>query len=101
MPPLQAKLVTIITAYEARNLVMQALADLGVHSFSTSKVEGAGRHGPKLRGFIEAGNVEFAIVVSEPLSIRLLSWVEAKLLAEHPGIAYSADVLAVAARPIE
>ena len=101
MPPLQAKLVTIITAHEARDLVSKALADLGVHSFSTSRVEGTGRHGPKRRGFIEAGNIEFTIVVSEPLSIRLLSWVETNLLAAHPGIAYSADVLAVAARPIE
>ena len=101
MSSVQAKLVTIITVFEARDIVLEALAALGVRGFSLSRVEGVGVHGKKRTGLVDADNVEFAIVTSEPLCARILEWVDGDLLACHPGIAYSSDVVAVAAKVIE
>lgn len=101
MAPVPAKVVTIITEFAARQLILDALAALAVRSFTSTGVEGSGVHGEKRHGFVQAGNLQFVIVVSEPLSVRLLTWVEQSLLPHFPSVAYSADVLAVTARAID
>ncbi len=101
MPPVTAKVVTIITVFEARERVLEALTTLGVRGFSTYNVEGTGVHGEKRTGLVETENLVFVILASEPLSDRVLAWVEEHLLPRYPGIAYSTDVSAVAARPIQ
>jgi hypothetical protein len=95
-----AKVVTIITVFDARELVLQGFAELGVDSFSSSRVEGVGVHGTRRSGFIEAGNLVYTIVASEQLSDRILAWVEQHLLSRHPSIAYSTHATVVAARAI-
>ena len=100
MPPVNAKVVTIITVFEAQGRVLQAFADLGVRGFSSTHVEGVGLHGEKRSGIMEVKNLEFVTVTSEALSVRVLAWVETHLLPSYPAIAYSTDTIAVAARPI-
>lgn len=97
MPATPAKVVTIITAFEARQLALDAFADLGVRGFSEYRVEGVGVHGAKRGGLVETENFAFVIVASEALSVRLLTWVEERLLSRYPCIAYSTDAVAVAA----
>jgi nitrogen regulatory protein PII len=101
MPPVDAQLVTIITVFDAEQFVQEALAALGVHGYSMAHVEGAGLHGKKQTGLVEAKNVAFSIVASKSLSVRILDWVDEHLLERYPGIAYLGDVVVVAARPID
>ena len=101
MLPIHARVVTIITVFEARELVLDAFSDLGVRSYSMSRVEGAGVHGEKRTGLVEAENFVFVVVASAPLATRVLTWVEADLLARYPCIAYTTDAIAVAARPLD
>jgi hypothetical protein len=101
MPPVPAKVVTIITVFEARERVLEAFVTLGVRGYSTFQVEGAGVHGDKRIGLVESENLVYVVLASDGLATRMLTWVETQLLPRYPGIAYSSDVAAVAARPIE
>src|SRR5690349_7528133 len=92
-----AKVVTIITAYDAQAIVRRGLAALGVTGFSWSYVEGVGVHGEKRAGLIEAKNLQYLVLASAPLAARVLDWVERELLPRHPSIAYSTDAAAVTA----
>jgi hypothetical protein len=100
MPLSTAKVVTIITVFDAREFVLQGFADLGVDSFSSSHVDGIGVHGTKRHGLIEAGNLVYTIVASEQLSDRILAWAEQHLVTRHPSIAYSTHATVVSARAI-
>ena len=100
MAPVSAKVVTIITAFEARELVLTAFAVLGVRGFSTSRVEGVGVHGHRRSGLVEAENLVFVIVASEELAERVLEWVGKHLVSHYASIAYSTNARAVAAKPI-
>jgi hypothetical protein len=95
-----AKVVTIITAFDARERLLEAFAHLGVHSFSSFHVEGVGVHGEKRTSLGETRNLVYVTVVSEALATRLLAWVEADLLTAFASIAYSTDAVAVAGSPI-
>lgn len=95
-----AKVVTIITAFDARARLLEAFADLGVHSFSTFHAEGMGAHGEKRTGLDETKNLVYVSVLSETVAARVLAWVEAELLPAFPSIAYSTDAVAVAAAPL-
>ena len=97
MPAVQAKLVTIITVYSARQRVVDALAALGLRGFSVHSVEGHGAHGQRVDTFFEKENLAFNIVTSAELAAKLLEWVERDLLRHDPSIAYCADVTAVPA----
>ena len=57
MPPTNAKVVTIITAFDARARLLEAFSDLGVRSFSTFHVEGMGVHGEKRSGIGDTRNI--------------------------------------------
>jgi nitrogen regulatory protein PII len=100
VPPISAKVITIITAFEARDLVLDAFADLGVRKYSVLHVEGLGAHGERRSGLTETKNLMYIVVASEALAARLLQWVERELLLAASSIAYSADAAAVAALPI-
>ena len=101
MPPVPARVVTIITTSTARQRCLDAFTELGVKSFSETHVGGAGVHGKKRNTLFETENVEFIVVSSAALALRLLDWVEHNLLPHWPMIAYSADVVAIAARPMD
>jgi hypothetical protein len=96
-----ARVVTIITAFDARARLLKAFSDLGVQSFSSFHVEGMGTHGEKRTGLAEAKNIVYVSVVSEALASRVLAWVEADLLPSFPSIAFTTDAVAVAAVPIK
>jgi hypothetical protein len=96
----RVKVVTIITVFEARELVREGFAGLGVVGYSSSHVDGVGAHGEKRSGFTGVKNLEYVVVTSEALAARLLDWVEHKLLPHHPSIAYSTAAAAVTAAPL-
>jgi nitrogen regulatory protein PII len=100
VPPTQSKLVTIITAFEARDLVLQAFADLGVRKYSVVNVEGMGTHGERRSGITMTRNLMYMVVASEGLAARVLQWVERVLIMQVSSIAFSTDAVAVAALPI-
>jgi nitrogen regulatory protein P-II 2 len=95
MPPINAKLVTIITESGARERVAEALLRHGVRGHSLGHVDGAGAHGTRIGGFFESKNVMFLTVVSESTATSLLEWVEGELVPAFPSIAYMTDVVAV------
>ena len=96
----KAKVVTLITVFEAEEAVRTAFARLGVTRFSTAHIEGIGAHGRKRSGLSENKNLEFVIVASDALAERVLSWVDRELLPNHPSIAYSTDATAVTTGPL-
>ena len=100
MPQDKLKVVTIITTLDARERLLNAFAKLGVRGFSASHVEGMGRHGERRSGLTGTKNILYTVVATEPLSARLLAWVEEGLLPEFPSIAYSTDAVAIAGAPI-
>jgi hypothetical protein len=100
VPPTATKIVTIITAFEARDLVLAGFADLGVRKYSLLHVEGMGEHGERRSSLTGTKNIMYIVVASEALSARLLQWVERELLLAASSIAYSSDAVAVAALPI-
>jgi hypothetical protein len=95
-----AKVVTIITDFEARDLVLAGFEDLGVRSFSSTHVEGVGVHGEKRTGLNETKNLEYVVVASEALAASLLAWVQDRLLPRYPSIAFSTDAFVVSAKPL-
>jgi hypothetical protein len=97
----KAKVVTVITVFDARARLLEAFAHMGVHSYSSFHAEGMGVHGAKRTGIGEAQNIVYVSVVSEALAARVLTWVESDLLPAFPSIAYCTDAVAVAAAPIE
>src|SRR5215475_4599412 len=96
----RVKVVTIITVFEAGELVRKGFATLGVVGYSSSHVEGVGAHGEKRSGLTGGKNLAYVVVVSEALAARILDWVDHKLLPHHASIAYSTDATAVTAAPL-
>lgn len=101
MAPVAAKLVTIITAFEGHDRVLDGLHKLRIDGYSVTRTEGHGVHGAQVGNVISAKNYAFAIVAREELAMRLLDWVEHELVPAHPTVAYSADVLAVPAALVD
>jgi len=97
MPPVAAKLVTIVAAFETEAPIQKKLAALKVHGYSVTNVTGRGRHGQQPGGFFEAKNVSFSIVTTEARARQILEWVDAELAPSYPCIAYATDVMAVPA----
>lgn len=93
----KAKVVTIITVFEAQDFVDTAFVHLGVTRYSSFHVEGLGVHGRKRTGLSENKNLEYVILASESLAGRVLAWVDRELLPHHPAVAYSSDAVAVTA----
>jgi len=100
MPKSTARVVTIITAFEARELLLEELASLGLRGYSVIHVEGMGAHGEKRSGLTAAKNLAYVVVTSEVQADRLLDWVDRELLRHHPSIAYSTNAAVVAASPL-
>jgi nitrogen regulatory protein PII len=96
-----AKLVTIITAFEGHDRVVDAIHKLGIEGYSVTRMEGHGLHGAQVGSVISARNYAFAIVATGELATRLLDWVERDLVPTHPTLAYCIDVLAVPAARID
>jgi len=96
----KAKLVTIITVFEAHDFVDAAFVRLGVARYSSFHVEGLGVHGRKRAGLSENKNLEYVILASEALAGRVLAWVDRELLPHHPSVAYSTDAVAVTTGPL-
>lgn len=92
-----AKVVTLITVFDARDLVLKAFADMNVRGYSLAHVEGVGVHGQKKSGLVETENLSYVIVASESLAAQVLDWVDRELLARYPSIAFSTDATAVTA----
>jgi hypothetical protein len=96
MPPVKAKLVTIIAAYEYHDAVRAALHKRGIKAFSVSRSEGEGTHGPQRDGLAGNANYVFTVVTTEAHAADLLSWVDRDLVHKHhPAIAYAMDVEAI------
>jgi hypothetical protein len=100
VPPITARVVTIITTFEARDLVLNAFGDLGVRKYSVLHVEGMGAHGERRSSLTSTKNVMYLVVASEALAARLLQWVERELLLVASSIAYNTEAMAVAEVPI-
>lgn len=96
----KAKVVTIITVFEAEDPVLNAFTRLGVTRFSSFESEGVGVHGAKRSGLSENRNLQFVIVASEALAARVLAWADRELVPHYPSIAYSTDGAAVTAEPL-
>ena len=96
----KAKVVTIITVFEAQDLVAAAFVQLGVARYSSFHVEGLGVHGRKRTGLSENKNLEYVILASESLAERVLAWLDRELLPHYPAVAYSTDAVAVTAGPL-
>ncbi|HVZ88246.1 MAG TPA: hypothetical protein VHG72_14840 [Polyangia bacterium] len=96
----KAKVVTIITAFEAQDLVAGAFADLGVKRYSSLRVDGLGAHGRKHSGLSGNKNLEYVILASASLAEKVLAWVDLELLPRYPSVAYSTDATAVTAEPL-
>jgi len=92
-----AKVVTLITVFDAHDLVLKAFSDLNVRGYTATHVEGVGAHGQKRTGLVEAQNLSYVIVASEALAARLLAWVDDELLPRYAAIAFSTDAVAVTA----
>ena len=95
MPSAPAKLVTIITVFEAKDHVQRGLGTLGLGGYSVARVEGHGVHGDLASGIGTAKNFLFLVVTEAGRAAALLEWVERELLPNFPGIAYSVDAMVV------
>jgi hypothetical protein len=95
MPSIPAKLVTIITVFEAREHVQTALRDFGLGGYSVARVEGHGVHGDLASSIGSAKNFLFLVLTDAARASRLLAWVEGELLPSFPGVAYAVDAVAV------
>lgn len=95
-----AKVVTIVTVYDAQDLVQAGFTALGVAHFSSFQIEGVGAHGERRSGLSGNKNVEYVILASEALASRLLDWVDRELLPNYSSIAYSTDAIASTTRPL-
>jgi hypothetical protein len=101
MPSVPAKLVTIITVFEARDHVQSGLRELGLGGYSVARVEGHGVHGELVSGFGSAQNFLFLVLTSAERAAGLLEWVERALVPNFPGIAYAVDAVAVPASALQ
>ncbi len=90
-----AKLVTIITVYQAQTTVQAHLRSLGITGYSEHSVDGHGSTGERHAGLIDAANIQFTVVTSADQATKLLGWVERNLSQHHPSVAYAGDVVAV------
>jgi hypothetical protein len=93
MPLINAKLVTIVSVFEARDRITEELKKLGVSGMSIARVEGEGFHGTKRDGLFESANAAFSVVASERLAAAILEWVEREIEPRHPVIAWSSEVV--------
>lgn len=96
----EAKVVTIVTVFEAQDFVADAFAQLGVARYSSFQVEGFGVHGRKRAGLSENKNVEYVILASESLAGRVLAWADRELLPNFPAVAYSTGAVSATAGPL-
>ena len=96
----KAKVVTIITVFEAQDHVADAFVQLGVARYSSLHVDGLGVHGRRRDGLSENKNLEYVILASESLAGRVLVWVDRDLLPHFPAVAYSTDAVAATAGPL-
>src|SRR5579864_5426178 len=92
MPPVAAKLVTIITDFASQDTVERTLGTLGIKAFTASPVRGRGRHGVVRGGILQSENVQFTIATTAALADKLLAWCEQELVPHFPGIAWVTDV---------
>jgi nitrogen regulatory protein PII len=95
MPPVAAKLVTIITDFATRDTVERELATIGIRAFSVFQVRGHGRHGVIRGGILQSENVQFNVVTDAAHATKLLEWAERELVPNFPGIAWVSDVSVV------
>ena len=95
MPPVDAKLVTVITDFATRDTVERQLAAIGIRAFTVSQVRGHGRHGVVRGGILQSENVQFTAVTDAARAAKLLEWAEHELVTNFPGIAWVTDVSAV------
>jgi nitrogen regulatory protein PII len=95
MPQLEAKLVTIITTFDAEHRVREALREIGIRGFSVARVDGEGVHGERQGGFITHESAAFTVVTTAELAAKIMAWVEQHFVPTSPGIAYVTDVVAV------
>jgi hypothetical protein len=101
MPPVAAKLVTIIAAFDCYDSVRNALKKRGIKGFSVGRSEGEGVHGQQTEGFSSSANYVFTVVTTPELAADLMAWVERALIRKNfPAIAYAADVVAVLGAPL-
>lgn len=96
----KAKVVTIITVFDAQDLVQTGFTALGVAHFSSFHIEGVGAHGERRSGLSANKNLEYVVLASEALASSLLDWVDRELLPNYSSIAYSTDAVASTARPL-
>ena len=96
----EAKVVTIITVFEAQDLVAAGFVELGVVHYSSFHVEGLGMHGRKRSGLSENQNLEYVVLASESLAGRVLAWVDRELIPHYSAVAYSTNAVAATAGPL-
>jgi hypothetical protein len=100
MPPVKAKLLTIIAAYECEDTVREMLDQRGIGGFSVARSDGRGVHGSQREGFTGNANFVFTVVTTDAIATELLAQVERELIDNNlPAIAYSSDVEAVLPPP--
>jgi nitrogen regulatory protein PII len=95
MPLVQAKLVTIVSVFEVRDRVRDALRRLGASGMSIGQVDGEGFHGTKRDGMVDRANAAFNVIASAPLAAEIVAWVERELEPEFPVVVWVADVHAL------
>jgi hypothetical protein len=66
-------LVTIIAGNELEDRVSADLKALGVKSFTRTRAEGRGMHGPRTFGFVDDANVRIETLVASDLAGRILA----------------------------
>jgi nitrogen regulatory protein PII len=90
----KVKLVTIITPFILEERIAAELTQLGATGYSTSKVEGHGKHGPRKFGIVDGANVRLEVLVHEDVATQIL----ANLVSRYAGeavVAYAVDAVAI------
>ena len=95
MPPVRARLVTIVTHHIAEERVAAALHTLGARGYTALKARGSGVHGHHDSGLASSGNDTFLVIVTAEVAAKILEWVETDLAKLHPSVAFACDVDAV------
>lgn len=88
------KLVTLIAASFAQDRVLGILSALGVRHFTSSSVDGRGKHGAHRAGWFDTSNVRIEAIVTTAVADAILD--RAAEEAESAElIAFACDVAAV------
>lgn len=88
------KLVTIIAASFARDRLLEILRSLGVQHFTSSSVDGHGKHGTHRNGLFDTANIRIETLVESTVADAILD--RAAVEAESAEmVAFAYDVVAV------